>query len=631
MKYEKRGEGIQVDSGDEIVHMQIDPEAMAHIMSVLTNLYSNQILAVVREYSTNALDAHIEAGNEDPIEVFINSEHFQVRDFGMGMNADDIRNVYSRYGASTRRDSNDVVGMLGLGSKSALTYTNEFWVRGIKEGIETLIKVGLDSDGVGYMNIVMEQETDEIDGVEVTVPIKYGDEYKFLSEAKKFYSYWRTNPVLLNNESTERIQALRITDKIMRDIHASNYGDGHVVMGNVAYPVDNLPGGMIVWAEIGDVEIAPSREALQMSNKTQSFLNNARMEYNQNIGSALHTMVSNAETPQEAIEMAVLARKVHSTNGNYTWNGQAIPYNVKPIGEDEKFLVVPFDRSWRGRRKGVSEESYISLGTTISSTFIVGFDKKTLTPYNREKIEKWAERNHHTSSVVLAKEHPLPYFADPVKIIQWDDVRKIKTITQTVKKNPGAAKFKEVYIDGVYQGEVSRDEIPTDRPMFYTMKREDISLNQIGVTAGTPNFVLIEGLGRNQVKKFKRDFPHAQNAVDAFRVTAKAWFDSLTDEDYAQYYILSDLRYELEWLKIIDASKLLDPALVAVVNAAQGKTGKIDKEHSLYRQYGVLKNRKNACVMDNYPLYDAVNKHNTDHFILYANTLYTARKEGRIK
>ena len=63
---------------------------VAHIFGILRNkLYSDKPLAIIREYCTNAFDAHIEAGiPERPIEVsfptaFKNT--LTIRDFGKGL------------------------------------------------------------------------------------------------------------------------------------------------------------------------------------------------------------------------------------------------------------------------------------------------------------------------------------------------------------------------------------------------------------------------------------------------------------------------------------------------------------------------------------------------------------------
>ena len=66
--------------------MTFDANSISHIMSVLTDLYSDPELAVIREYSTNAADSHIAAGAARPIEITTPnamSPFFKVRDFGL--------------------------------------------------------------------------------------------------------------------------------------------------------------------------------------------------------------------------------------------------------------------------------------------------------------------------------------------------------------------------------------------------------------------------------------------------------------------------------------------------------------------------------------------------------------------
>src|SRR4029077_7352887 len=101
----------------------------AHIMTILRDtLYSDKILAIMREYGANAWDANREAGRgQEPIEVTIparGAPTLVIRDHGPGLSRDDIKKVYTQYGASTKRDSDLAVGMLGIGSKSGFAYTD---------------------------------------------------------------------------------------------------------------------------------------------------------------------------------------------------------------------------------------------------------------------------------------------------------------------------------------------------------------------------------------------------------------------------------------------------------------------------------------------------------------------------
>jgi HSP90 family molecular chaperone len=78
----------------------IRSEDLSHIFSVLRNqMYSDKILAVIREYSTNAYDAHVVAGIKNtPIRISLPNTlfpEFKVRDYGHGLSEEDVKNVYA--------------------------------------------------------------------------------------------------------------------------------------------------------------------------------------------------------------------------------------------------------------------------------------------------------------------------------------------------------------------------------------------------------------------------------------------------------------------------------------------------------------------------------------------------------
>ena len=85
---------------------------------------------------------------------------FSVRDYGVGLSKDDVFNLYSSYGKSTKRDSNDQIGCLGLGSKSPLAYTDSYSVVSFFDGMRYEYIVQL-KDGEPYCDLIQEGETDE--------------------------------------------------------------------------------------------------------------------------------------------------------------------------------------------------------------------------------------------------------------------------------------------------------------------------------------------------------------------------------------------------------------------------------------------------------------------------------------
>jgi HSP90 family molecular chaperone len=120
---ETHSAGIKNESGFTIAQTS----KMFKILS--DSLYSDKVMAVIRELSTNAYDSHIASGNKNPFKVILPSAakpNFVVRDYGTGLSQRDMESLYTTYGASNKNDSNDFVGCLGLGSKSPFAYTKSF-------------------------------------------------------------------------------------------------------------------------------------------------------------------------------------------------------------------------------------------------------------------------------------------------------------------------------------------------------------------------------------------------------------------------------------------------------------------------------------------------------------------------
>ena len=99
------------------------------IFDILRNkMYSDKIAAICREVSSNSRDANREAGLADqPIEIEFSDKQELLnvgdtcvifRDFGIGINPDRLDNVFLKYGASTKRDTNAQTGGFGLGAKT---------------------------------------------------------------------------------------------------------------------------------------------------------------------------------------------------------------------------------------------------------------------------------------------------------------------------------------------------------------------------------------------------------------------------------------------------------------------------------------------------------------------------------
>src|SRR6185436_6194088 len=191
MKPDTRVLDVESTIVGDVIEMSIDEDSVPFIMSMMTDVYSDPDMAVVREYATNGRDSHIEAGIDRPIEITLPSElsmSLRIRDFGIGLDAEGIHKIYSKYGRSTKRGSDEATGVLGIGCKSALTYTDQFTLSGIKDGIRTEVIVSRNALGGGSMTIPVTYPTDDEDGVEVVIPAKRIND--FARKADQLFRFW---------------------------------------------------------------------------------------------------------------------------------------------------------------------------------------------------------------------------------------------------------------------------------------------------------------------------------------------------------------------------------------------------------------------------------------------------------
>lgn len=161
----------------------IEAEALGHIFNQLSTLYAQPEKSVLREYITNGIDSHIASGVTRSVKVTLPTVHspkLVVRDFGNGLNDVDFQKVFFSYGSSTKRNTNDQVGSLGLGAKSAFSLAETWTVTSIHGGLRWTVVSTKNAEGVPTQRIVadgvpVELDSDDpdstADGITVTIPM----------------------------------------------------------------------------------------------------------------------------------------------------------------------------------------------------------------------------------------------------------------------------------------------------------------------------------------------------------------------------------------------------------------------------------------------------------------------------
>lgn len=270
-----------------------------------SSLYTNQILAVVREVLCNAWDAHIEAGKQDvPIFVSMANNEFTVRDYGTGIHKDDIQEIYGIYGQSTKRQKGNVTGGFGLGCKAPFAYRDHFEVTSWNQGEQTIYAMCRSSgetNGKPGITPIVSMPTEE-SGLQVKVSVKETDRNAFITYIKQVVLNGEIN-VLFEQEPysvdepviLETVPYSKATDgfTIVKATGTSTATGSHINIryGNVIYPVNDNNAyyhefstisttlkkatsyscsslSLVLQAEPDSICVAPSREALSMQAKT---------------------------------------------------------------------------------------------------------------------------------------------------------------------------------------------------------------------------------------------------------------------------------------------------------------------------------------------------------------------------
>jgi 3D (Asp-Asp-Asp) domain-containing protein len=161
------------------------------LFDILSNsLYSDKILAVIREILCNAWDSHIFSNNIDtPLEVTLSETEFSVTDFGSGIDPEKILQIYGTYGQSTKTDDKNATGGFGIGSKAPFAYTDTFTVTNVYKNTKSVYIMTKEPNQAPTIKTIYSGITDEPTGLTVTVLItKKSDYYDFKNKLSTFIS-----------------------------------------------------------------------------------------------------------------------------------------------------------------------------------------------------------------------------------------------------------------------------------------------------------------------------------------------------------------------------------------------------------------------------------------------------------
>lgn len=319
MIYEEVKNDAILSSGIVENKVNIDTKNIDFITTLLTkNLYSDPLLSFLRETISNAVDSHKEAGTDEYILLLIEGADkytnynylytklpvkISIRDYGTGVSHERFEEIYRNIGSSTKRESNDFIGMFGIGRFSCLFCADTANITSYYNGKKYSYLMYKNDSGIN-IDLVNTVEGQYKNGLEVSVTVKTEvnniiNKIKYLQFFDKlhielagdFSDELKTEVSKLNNKNIKIFNSFACYDSSLAIDHYK-----YIKMGSVLYEVnvlDVVPSQcfatqVLMDVPMGSIDITPSRENVQLTEKTK----NTIISYNQKIKKELSNLIS---------------------------------------------------------------------------------------------------------------------------------------------------------------------------------------------------------------------------------------------------------------------------------------------------------------------------------------------------
>ena len=272
----------------------IDASNMNKIVMMLSaNLYSDPISSFIREITSNAWDSHIEAKNNEPVLIYMDTDSTDVnqyiitiRDFGTGISPDRFKNVYKVMGVSTKTESNDYHGFFGLGKFSPLAVADMVTVDSYYQGVKYSYLMYKNGLGIN-IDLIDTSATEERNGLSVSIVVDSYSKYRQINNAITSQLMFFDNVFYKNNLHTnwsDLFNSIKIKHYQTFSL-SSMLDEPKILLGKVVYPFEPAKltdisdkdreivrslrdSSLAIRFNIGELDVNPARETLHYSSRT---------------------------------------------------------------------------------------------------------------------------------------------------------------------------------------------------------------------------------------------------------------------------------------------------------------------------------------------------------------------------
>ena len=357
---------------------QFKMKASRKAFQILSDLYSDKPLAIVRELGCNASDSMTASGQSDkPFHIHLPNAlepWLTIQDFGTGISHENIYNIYTTYFESTKTNTNSQIGCLGLGSKSPFCYTDNFTITSMHNGEKRIYNAYFNAANMPTISLMSSEKTKDGNGVAIQIPIKSSNFGDFSHAVYKAFRFFDVKPTISGGKIDWDEIKPDFTGSFWKSFHKLN--QSFAIMGGVTYPIETYKvdgdhydilrkAGLVIKFEIGEIDFTPSRESISYCDDTIKAINAKVALVKKDFVTKVEEMVKDSNNLLDAMKAYYMLENQWSflnsklISGNVRWKGIGISNPRKTI-KDRIISLRSYSKKQWGRGKTTISE-YASL------------------------------------------------------------------------------------------------------------------------------------------------------------------------------------------------------------------------------------------------------------------------------
>ena len=531
------------------------------IFDILRNkMYSNPILAICREISCNARDAHREVGKRDvPVQIYLPNNlepYFKIKDFGPGISPDRMTNIFIKYTASTKRDDNTQTGGFGLGAKTPFSYSDSFSIMTNFDGIAYNYSCVIDETKVGKLLLLSKTATKEPNGTEIIIPVKSIDFYNFNQFIESATRHWDVKPIFKGGTVTYQNQKKVLEGTNWAFVsHESYQSLVKLIIDGIEYPLelsalrtyadatilDSTRNIIMLDFGVGELSLSANREAVYLDLSTKNKIKQRLLEVTLAIKAKIDAKIATFTSLWEA--NVFYRKELSQVFFNQTFLGQ-LSWNGYKLSDKYLAVICPayiFSKGKYSRKSHINDPNKIvrSVAQSLffeenSVLYVNDLPLKNPTP---KHLKKAFENNPTAKSIQVICPTDKVTVADLNKSINLDQMKPqlLSSITKASGRAYTPATNRLIvfkyYSDGNHFKQVSYssiDEDPNEKVLCITSKDIPYITRKIELKNKT-------SLHTNAIKSLAIKYP-----TFSFYAVDESTEQSRIEEEFADFKAIDD-------------------------------------------------------------------------------------------